>query len=431
MWKMKNQRWKKLDNAAKIFPSIAHAEDPEIFRLSCELTEEIVPDALSRALDDALEDFPMFTDTIRRGVFWYYLEPTGIRPTVEEEREPALSPLYVDDGGLLFRVTYYRRRINLEMFHALTDGTGAFIFFKNLVEYYLAEAFPDRYERSQVESPDVSGREQEADGFSEHFKRGVGSPLNFEFLGDRGKQRKVYHFAERKTPDLRQNVTEGWLSAEKVHRAAKEMGVTVTEFVCAVLILSIRDTMAPADRKKAVAVAIPVNLRRYFDSDTMRNFFGIIQVTYDFSGEGEHTLEKVALSVKDSFAKELTQENMEQKIASQVKMERHPVVRFCPLFLKDFIMRTLQGVSMKRRTIALSNVGRIRMDEPFASAIGRFDVFNSSSSRQICMCTFEDAMTLTFASIFAEHDVERAFFRRMAKVDDGLTVAANYIVNEK
>ncbi|MBQ4193573.1 MAG: hypothetical protein II650_04880, partial [Clostridia bacterium] len=178
---------------------------------------------------------------------------------------------------------------------------------------------------------------------------------------------------------------------------------------------------------KSVAVAIPVNLRRYFDSDTMRNFFGIIQVTYDFSAEGEHTVARVAQSVKASFDAELTQENMEEKIASQVKMERHPVVRFCPLFLKDFIMRSLQSVSMKRRTIALSNVGRISMNEPFAGAIERFDVFNSSSSRQLCLCSFGDRMTLTFASVFAEHDVERAFFRRLAKVDGDIVVAANYL----
>ena len=427
MWKTKNQRWKKLDNAAKIFPSIAHAEDPEIFRLSCELAQEVDPDALTRALDCALEEFPAFTDTIRRGVFWSYLEPTGIRPVVEEEHTHPLSPLYTDDGGPLFRVTYYRKRISLELFHALADGTGALVFFRNLVENYLAEAHPGLYEKSMVETPDVTEREQEADGFTEHFKRGVGSPLNFEFLGDRGKQKRVYHFAERKTPDLHQTVTEGWVSVSKIHAAAREVGATVTEYICAELILAIRETMAPAERRKSVAVAIPVNLRRYFDSDTMRNFFGIIQVTYDFSAEGEHNVARVAQSVKASFDAELTQENMEEKIASQVKMERHPVVRFCPLFLKDFIMRSLQSVSMKRRTIALSNVGRISMNEPFAGAIERFDVFNSSSSRQLCLCSFGDRMTLTFASVFAEHDVERAFFRRLAKVDGDIVVAANYL----
>ena len=427
MWKTGNTRWKKLDNAAKIFPSIASAEDPEIFRLSCELREEIDPAALSRALEESLEEFPQFTETVRRGIFWYYLERSGVKPEVKEECEPALTPLFTDEGGLLFSVTYYKKRINLELFHALTDGTGAFVFFRNLVENYLAEAHPESFERSAVETPDVSERDQAADGFTENFKKGVGSPLNFEFLGDRGKQKKVYRFSEPKTPDLRQNVTEGWVSAEKIHAAGKALGVTVTEYLCAQLILSIRDTMAPADRKKAVAVAMPVNLRRYFDSETMRNFFGIVQITYDFS-EGSEDLADVAASVKQSFLNELTQENMEQKVASQVKMERHPVVRICPLFLKDFIMRTLQNVSMKRRTVTLSNVGRISMAEPFASSIERFDVFNSSSSRQICLCTFGDKMTLTFSTVFAEHEVERAFFRRMAKVDPDIVVACNYLV---
>ncbi|MBQ2545288.1 MAG: hypothetical protein II557_03270, partial [Clostridia bacterium] len=346
---------------------------------------------------------------------------------ISEEKDAPLLPIDLDLGGPLFRVSYYKKRINLELFHALADGTGAFVFFKSIVGHYLAEAHPDRFDRSMVETPDVSGREQESDGFTENFRRGVGSPLNFEFLGQKNGARQVYHFDERKSADLRQSVTEGWVSASKIHAAGKAVGATVTEYICAELILAIRETMAPADRKKSVAVAIPVNLRRYFESDTMRNFFGIIQVTYDFSAEGEHTIERVARSVKASFERELTQENMEQKIASQVKMERHPVVRFCPLVLKDFIMRTLQGVSMKRRTIALSNVGRISMNEPFAGAIERFDVFNSSSSRQICMCSFGDKMTLTFASVFAEHDVERAFFRRLAKVDPDIVVAANYL----
>ncbi len=426
MWKTGSSRWKKLDNAAKIFPSLASPEDPEIFRLSCELNEEIDEGLLSSALTRALEDFPQFTDTVRRGVFWYYLEPSGVRPEVKKESEPVLSPLYGDAGGLLFSVTCYGKRINLEMFHALTDGTGAFVFFRNLVEQYLVLSHPDRFDRSAVEIPDVPDREQSADGFTEHFKKGVGSPLNFEFLGDRTKQKKVYRFREAKNPDLSQSVTEGWVSAEKVHRTAKSLGVTVTEYICAELILAIRSTMPPNEKNRAVAVALPVNLRRYFESETMRNFFGIFQITYDFT-DGSEDLSEVAASVKKSFGEELTQENMEQKIASQVKMERHPVVRVCPLFLKDFIMRSLQRVSMKRRTVTLSNVGRIAMAEPFASFVGRFDVFNSSSARQLCMCTFGDRMTLTFSSVFSEHEVERAFFRRMAKVDEDIVVASNYL----
>ncbi len=427
MWKTGRVRWKRLDNAAKIFPSIASAEDPEVFRLACELREEIAPAALEAALSSALADYPQFSDTIRRGVFWYYLERTRVSAKVEEEKTAPLGPIEIDGGGPLFRVSYYKRRINLEMFHALADGTGAFVFFRSLIEYYLAEAHPELYDKSMVEVPDVSGREQESDGFTEHFKKSVGSPLRFEFLGNKGGVRQVYHFSERKAADLRQSVTEGWVSADKVHAAAKAIGVTVTEYVTAVLILAVHDTMSPREKRRSVAVAVPVNLRRYFPSSTMRNFFGIIQVTHDFAAEGEHDMEAVAADVRESFKRELTQENLEQKIASQVKMERHPIVRFCPLVLKDFIMRSLSRSSAKRRTVTLSNVGRIGMNEPFSHEIERFDVFNSTAGRQLCLCTFGDRMTLTFSTVFVERDVERAFFRRMAKVDPDIVVAASYL----
>ena len=53
-------------------------------------------------------------------------------------------------------------------------------------------------------------------------------------------------------------------------------------------------------------------------------------------------------------------------------------------------------------------------------------MFNSSSSRQVCLCTFEDNMVISFSGVLAEHDVERAFFRNLAKYDEDITVSANY-----
>ena len=77
--------------------------------------------------------------------------------------------------------------------------------------------------------------------------------------------------------------------------------------------------------------------------------------------------------------------------------------------------------------MTFSNVGRIAVAGPFAPFIERFSVFNSSSARQMCMCTYGDRMTLAFSTVFSEHDVERAFFRRLAKVDEEIVVAANYL----
>jgi len=426
MWKTQKSKWKKLDNAAKIFPAMAGKNDSEVFRLSCQLKEQISHNALQRAVDAAIEEYPLFTQTIRRGVFWYYLESTGYTPKVHEENKTPLQPLYSEGSRLLIDISYFKKRINLEVFHALTDGTGAFVFFTAIITNYLCEIYADELEGIEIESPDSTAREKESDGFTQYFEADKGSSTNFEFLGDKDKKNKVYHFNEQHTPDYRQLTTEGLLSAQKIVAAAKNEGATVTEFLCAQLILAIYETMEPKDRKKSIAVAIPVNLRNYFKSETIRNFFGIIQVNYDFSKGDDHTLSKIIESVHKSFKRELTYDNMKQKIASQVKMERHPIVRMCPLIIKDIVVTTLQTISMKRRTITLSNVGKIHIQPELKKYIELFDVFNSSSSRQVCLCTFEDNMVISFSGVLAEHDVERAFFRNLAKYDEDITVSANY-----
>jgi len=430
MWKTKEAKWKRLDNAAKIFPALAGQEDSEVFRIACALHDDVDPELLQAAVDAAVEEHPSFTDIIRAGVFWYYLENTGLRPKVHEEKESPLQPLYDERDRLLIDISYYRKRINFEIFHAIADGTGAMIFFRTILANYLTLAHPEELKDIRIERYDSTDREKEADGFTEYFEPKKGSSTNFEFLGSRTNKVKVYQFRESRTPDCRQLVTEGETSVAAVKKAAKAEGATITEFICAILIQSIHSAMPRSEYGKTISIAVPVNLRNYFHTNTMRNFFGMIEIRYNFNTEGPHELTDIIQSVRKSFAEELTRENMEQKIASQVKMERHPIVRVCPRFLKDWIMVTLQGVSMKRRTMCLSNVGRIELQPELAQYIRNFDIFNSSSKRQMCMCSFGDSMVISFSGVLAEHDVERAFFRSLAKFDENLTISTNYSAKE-
>ena len=130
--------WYKLDNAAKIIPSTAKGANTRVFRLCCELREEVDRDTLQQALDHTIEEFPFFNCVLHRGMFWYYLEDSNLQAVVEEENTPACMPLYIPGKkNLLYKVNYFGKRINLEMFHVLADGTGAFMFFKSLIIRYL------------------------------------------------------------------------------------------------------------------------------------------------------------------------------------------------------------------------------------------------------------------------------------------------------
>ena len=52
-------KWKRLENASKVFPATSNNRDTKVFRLSCELKEEVDPAVLQRALDLTWESFPI------------------------------------------------------------------------------------------------------------------------------------------------------------------------------------------------------------------------------------------------------------------------------------------------------------------------------------------------------------------------------------
>ena len=91
----RNTKWYKLDNAAKIIPSTAKGANTRVFRISCELKEEVDGGILQMALNEVIPDFSFFNCILKRGLFWYYMEDTNIMPKVEDDNLPACSPLYI------------------------------------------------------------------------------------------------------------------------------------------------------------------------------------------------------------------------------------------------------------------------------------------------------------------------------------------------
>lgn len=75
---------------------------------------------------------------MKAGLFWYYLEENTARFTVRQDiGHPCMPFRKNQDNGYLIRVLCYRRRISVEFFHSLTDGTGGLVFLKTLLAQYL------------------------------------------------------------------------------------------------------------------------------------------------------------------------------------------------------------------------------------------------------------------------------------------------------
>lgn len=403
MFNTKRDHWRKLDNAAKIFPATSNPRDTRVFRFYCECREPVEGEALQNALDKTIEKYPLFLSVLRKGLFWFYLEQSELKPLAKKETElPCLDLYHRDRKTLLFQVTYYKNRINFEVFHALTDGTGASQFLKELVKNYLLFRYPNAgLPDIPLTEADMTVQDQETDSFTKYYKH------------DRKKapkKTKSYQIAGPKTGYGELNITEGLVSCQAVLKKTKEYGVSMTVFLSAVFLCAIHEEMRKRQYKKPVALMIPVNLRKYFPSSSMLNFFGWIEPYYLFTQE-EYSFEDVIEKVQDYFQKELTKDGLGRRFSQYMSLECNPFLRFFPLELKNLGLQLGVKLTKKDVTAIFSNLGAVTLPEAYVPYLKRFGVFTSTYKTELSICSFQDELVLSFASGFQHQNIERNFFR--------------------
>ncbi len=402
-------KWKRLDNAAKIFPSSSSAIDSKVFRLACELKDLIDPKILQAALDKTMEKFPFFQSVMKRGVFWYYLEECDIKPVVQPETEAPCQPIYNNNKkNLLFRVLYFKKRISLEMYHVLTDGTGALQFLCMLVYYYILEKYKDDFKDTIPAFNQVSTLfQKEDDSFRKYYKK----PENSSSL----QKHKAYHIKGERLPDNNIGIIEGRMSLKSLLEYSRGMKVTLTELMTAVFIQSIHKEMSEREQNKPIVITIPVNLRSYFPSESARNFFTTISTSYNFSKQ-ENSLDKIIEHIREGFQKELQEEKIRQKMNTLSALEHSIPIRILPLIIKDTILQIASMLEERSSTASFSNIGKVSMPSGMEKYIRLFDAFTSPNILQACACSFGDNYVLSFATPFENHNIECTFFRRLSEM---------------
>lgn len=408
------KQWNKLDNAAKIFPPTSSKKDTKVFRFVCELTEPVYEVALQQALDDAIEKFPLYRSILKKGLFWYYFEESDIKPIVTEETLPPCSPLYKgDEPVLLFRVTYYKSRINFEIFHALSDGAGAMKFFRTLVFSYLKR----RYGISgTLGDHDAAQDEMKQDAFYQYYDKNEAIP--------KVETNKAYRIRGEHYPENKFNIIEGFLPVSAVLEKAREHGATLSEFLVANLVCAVHDNMAARDKRKPVVVAVPVNLRKYFPAQTARNFFGVTFIPHFFNKDGV-TFDEVLANVQKGFRSNLTKENLYGIIGKYSAIENNPFIKAIPLQLKILFLR-IGGLWAERKdTVGFSNVGAVVMPTEAEPYIKMFDVFFHTKRPQMCLCTFGDTLAINIASALVDPAIIRRFFMNLTEMGLPVEIVSN------
>lgn len=402
----KKARWRKLDNAAKLYSAASNKKDTRVFRFYCELKEEVEPILLQKALDQTMETFPMFLMVLRKGLFWHYLEPCNLHPIVKEEYKEPCSRLYIKDKkNLLFEVTYYKKRINFEVFHVLTDGTGATEFLKELVTNYLYLVHKDEgLEQISMLPEDMTMQDQEDDSFLKYYSKDQRRP----------KEKKIHAFQirKKKKDGHHLHVHENVVPVQDVLKRSRELGVSMTVFLTAVYLMAIHEEMSKMQEKRPVVLMVPVNLRKFFPSTSMLNFFNWIEPGYDFTKQ-DNSFEAVLEYTKEFFKEQLTKEKMSAHISELLALELHPILRLAPLELKNLCIHAGAKFSEKNVTAIFSNMSVVKMPESYVPYIERFGVYTNTPKLELCLCSFQDKLSFAFTSRYDTENIERNFYRML------------------
>lgn len=409
--------WYKVDNVAKVFLATASQRDPRVFRISCTLNEEIDPDTLNEALRSTAQEWPQFQVTLHRGLFWHYFESTDQLPTAQPETKAPCAPLYTPErrNKLIYRVTYFGARINLEMFHAITDGNGGLLYLKSIVRNYLALRHPGEMEN--VPSPNSASAGDMAQDSFRNFYEGTKRKKP-------AKKPKVYR-PHGFLPYSQLQFFEGHLSAKEVLARAHELGVSLTSYLGASLMLAIYAEMPALERSKPIAISLPVNLRNYYPSETARNFFNSVYVILTLTETD--TMQTAAAAFDAQLKEALLPENIKAQMDEYEKLEHVPGIRPVPLVVKNLTVKFFTALEKKHVTAVISNMGRVTLPDAMKPYIKQFAAFSSCEDLFTCVASYGDDLVLGTASSHRSTNVLRRLYRGFAEAGLQVTLYATEV----
>lgn len=414
--------WYRLDNAAKIIPASVGGADTRVFRLVCELRDEVDPGILQQALDMVKGMFPYMNCCLRKGIFWYYLEEMDHGAVVHEEYARPLKSLYVPGRkNLLYRVIYRKKRIILEMFHVLGDGTGGFMFLRAIVTQYLVLRYGLEQRLVAGEASPVSAEELQDDAFSRFYEKDKSGKRNY--LKEMFPQ-KAYRIKGTYDENMDAHLIEGTVSTKKILSICHEKKVTLGVLVTSCWVEAVLKQMKRSEYDHPISISVPVNLRQFFPSVTSRNFFGVINVKFD-PHQYDGTLESILPIIQEEFRKMLLPESIQATMNSYSALEHNAGIRLVPLVFKDLGLRATMYMMNRGVTTSVSNVGKVDIPEELHPYIHKFCSFMACKTVFMCISTFEDCMVFGIASAFQEHTSEMYFFRALTRLGLDVEVAAS------
>lgn len=405
-------KWRKLDNTAKIF-SLEADNNINIFRYSVVLKKNIDKNILLEAVNRTLDDFPMFKVRVCSGVFWNYLEYNTKDVVISKETDKPCNEIdFKANNDYLFRVTYYKNKINLDIFHILTDGTGASYFIKSLVYNYLDIKYKMKVYKNSRDNV-LEYQDQYLVNFDKSDKTKYETDLAYQIKGKILDVNNTYHFT---------------VTVNDMKKVTKKYGVSITEFLTALYIYALYTSIYDGESKKEIIINVPVNLRKYYNVDTLSNFFVCMDINPKLLERSVSSFDEALMLVHEEFSNKLTTDKVKSYLNRDVRLGLNLPMRLVPLSVKKFFITLLCKIINRTITSTVSNVGVIDIDEKYREYIDNVYVLVLPGKVQKIKCTicsYNGKLNITMNSNIDDFMFEKRFYELLKSYIESVKVISN------
>lgn len=411
--------WLPVDNAANLYAGAREKHWCRTYRLSLQLDREIEKDKLQKALADTLKRLPTFAVKLGDGLFWSYLEKTDKVPDVLEESEYPYRPLTPEfEESMGIRVLFCRNKISLEGCHAVADGHGAIVFLCTLCCRYL-----------ELDGVDCGHND---------FALDVSAEINedeledaYHRIADSGESRKsenktdVYRYFPEDTSRDFVRVFHGITEAENLKAAARKHGITVSEYLAAMLIFAVIKAEEKAVTQPII-ISIPVDLRHFFPSETVRNFAFAVPLEFNPEGRKNVSFDEIADAVRGRVRQQATAENMKAFVNGNVSSQEGS--KLVPWPIKKAVLRGGYKKNQCSYTSVISNLGILNLPDGMKEHIEFGDVLAGATAWADFNCslvTINGLVNFSMSSGSHKTALQKAFFTALREDGVTLTVCSN------
>jgi hypothetical protein len=410
--------WLTLDNAAKIYPASTSEESPQVFRLRCDFVEPLRYEALEAALAAMMHRCPYYQVSLRRGLFWYFLQRHQEVPPIQLLDEESITQIRVREDRDLLAVKVRGKQLAVGFSHILTDGAGALRFFLSLITEYLrlrgepVEPFDGFLDPREEPAP-----EEWVDAHKAHYVKESPPP------GDLGR---AFHLPGTRPSPRYYRVITGILRLDDLRGIAKAAGVSMTEYLVTCYIYSLLRLRQEDGRRQSpvVRIEVPVNMRPIEGTNTMRNFSLFISPAVD-ARLGEFSFPELLPRIHHTMRSQLDRRELLRQIGRNVRGELNPVVRVMPLVIKDLVLQLAHkrlGPSLYSGVV--SNLGPVSLPPSVEEHIESFRFFLGPSPEMKTNCSvlsFKGTLVLSLGNVLYSREFERTFFTHLR--EQGLHLA--------